>query len=120
VAEATSPSLQVQQMAGIPDATIARVERFIRPAMPDQHRNFFKERDVLYVAVQDTAGAGIARAGILAGPKGERNNLCLKRKLYLWLFTCYPCVLKKGSAILISCVFVSHGFIATCMIIIHE
>lgn len=60
--------LQVQQKVGVPERTLASLSKFVRPAMPEQHREFFQRQAVLYVAVRDLAGSLLA--GMLVGTRG--------------------------------------------------
>eukprot|EP00892_Ulva_mutabilis_P004906 jgi/Ulvmu1/2788/UM140_0018.1 len=59
---------QIQQRAQVPDKTIWKYERFIRPAMPEEHQDFFHSRTVIYVSVQQPGQAPIA--AMIAGPAG--------------------------------------------------
>lgn len=62
--------VQTQIKAGVEDKTIARYIRSIKSDMPDQHRKFFVERSLVYIAVEtEDAGAPVA-TGVLAGPTG--------------------------------------------------
>lgn len=61
--------MQLQQKAKVPDDTIRRFERFIRPAMPEQHQDFFSRRTIIYVSLQRPGEQPIA--ALITGPAGE-------------------------------------------------
>lgn len=58
----------IQQRAGFGDAVASVGERFIRDAMPEQHRHFFTQLPFIVVGVLDAQEH--PRAGLLAGPPG--------------------------------------------------
>jgi hypothetical protein len=60
--------VQVQVTAGVEDEEIQRYERYVRPKMPEQHRKFFNDRSVLYIAVDN--GSGVPVTGVIVGPTG--------------------------------------------------
>ncbi len=64
--------IAIQQRAGFGDAVQSVGNRFIRDAMPDQHRAFFARQPFVVLGVLDAQGA--PRAGVLAGAPGFMNS----------------------------------------------
>lgn len=63
--------MQIQIKAGVEEKKVARYARLaIRNDMPDQHRQFFSEREVVYVAVETGDARGPVATAVLVGPTG--------------------------------------------------
>lgn len=60
--------MQVQNKVEVADRTLQMLAKVIRPAMPDQHREFFERQAVVYLGSRGPAGSLVA--GMLIGSEG--------------------------------------------------